>query len=205
MNVTDPVSHTPDVTVLEMTMDVSTSFACEFYDSCKNTLDARITETMHTCDGFLDYQGQYQAIGRGNYINFNYTNSPTALQFDADKCTNFTDQTTGEQASCPCGSCAASCASARDTSGLERLNELASIDPLHGADWLAIGIVYGSIFVLSAALVFYRWMRDSRSSSAFVSAAASPKGRGSTAPPTQGFADVLPDVSKGQDDEMITG
>ena len=102
VNVTDP-STKVNTTALQMTLDITPDLACGVFDSCKGTTKCRSVQTMKTCNGFLDYQGQYEAIGRGNYIQFNYTAADTAMNFPPQDCSNFTNSD-GTHSSCSCSS-----------------------------------------------------------------------------------------------------
>ena len=113
VNVTDP-STKVNTTALQMTLDITPDLACGVFDSCKGTTKCRSVQTMKTCNGFLDYQGQYEAIGRGNYIQFNYTAADTAMNFPPQDCSNFTNSD-GTHSSCSCSSCQATCDKAGDT------------------------------------------------------------------------------------------
>ena len=171
VNVTDP-STKVNTTALQMTLDITPDLACGVFDSCKGTTKCRSVQTMKTCNGFLDYQGQYEAIGRGNYIQFNYTAADTAMNFPPQDCSNFTNSD-GTHSSCSCSSCQATCDKAGDTANnLGSLNEQAAVHPLHGANWVVVGVLYASIFVLSCALMFYRYKK-----------AASAKAASQKAPP----------------------
>lgn len=192
-NVTDP-NNGVETTVLNMVLDINPDFSCAVFDSCKDTQHVRSLQTMKTCNGFLDYQGQYEAIPRGNYIQFNYTDAPLAMDFPPAQCSNFTNST-GQQDSCACSSCAASCFKQKSANSLADLNKEAEVNPLHGANWVAVGALYGTIAVVSALLVGVRWFRASREQD------AAPK------PARAGFEDVLQAVpiADDADDDQWAG
>lgn len=160
-NMTDPAADPPAVTtVLDVLVRMDKKTACDIYASCRDCSRARQVQTLHTCDGFLDYQGKYEAVGRGNYMNFDYTpqgDEKEALTFDAYKCENYTLPGTDTSASCPCGSCRAACATPSGESvDLAEIDAKAQIDPVNGAHWSMIGIAYAVITIASIGILFYR-------------------------------------------------
>ena len=109
-------------------------------------------ETLKTCKGFLDYQGTYGAISRGNWIRWNFTDSPKAMTMDVDKCSNYTKTGTNETAACACSACRDACIKSESSPGAAAVAEKSSIDPLHGADWLAVGLLYAGVAVVSVGI-----------------------------------------------------
>lgn len=164
VNMSDPANQGHLATALKVRLDIKTDFACNMYQSCHSTGKAREFAAMKTCNSFLDYMGEEQAIAHGTYIEFNYTDAPLAMSYPPAQCQNFTT-TTGEQSSCPCSSCAASCSASGGLSPTvtEDVRQLAVISPTHGANWVMIAVVYCIIAALSGALVFYRYDRKRRS------------------------------------------
>lgn len=156
-NVSDPANGGVITEVLHTVVDVDTTMACSMYASCAGTGKCRTVETLKTCKGFLDYQGTYGAISRGNWINWNFTDSPKALTMDVDKCSNYTKTGTNETAACACSACRNACIKSESSPGAAAVAEKSSIDPLHGADWLAVGLLYAGVAVVSVGLVAGRW------------------------------------------------
>jgi hypothetical protein len=98
--------------VLHTSVDVHPNFTCGTYGSCERVKTVTETSAMSNAEGFFAYQGQYEAIQHGAYIDFRYTKeNPNAINPDTFSCCNFVDADKpqlGNQ-SCPCAYCQGMC------------------------------------------------------------------------------------------------
>lgn len=168
--------------MLHAAISIEAETACSMYSSCRDTVKARQVQTLKSCSGFLDYQGNYEAIGRGNLIDFIYAGHADELGADAARidsasddgppgfqfnhslsfpihaCNNYTID--GVQGSCACDTCRESCPHTGGSVNIDKIREQAKIDPLHGARWALIGGTYAVIFIVSVGILLYRAARD---------------------------------------------
>ncbi len=65
------------VGVSEATLD--TQYACAMYDTCTSTGKVKEFSPLQSCEGFMKYQGQTEAIFTGlSYIEFNFSSSSSS-------------------------------------------------------------------------------------------------------------------------------
>jgi hypothetical protein len=85
------------------------------FESCTDTSYGRQFPPIATCAGFLDYQTDVQSIGHGLVLNFSFTDKSTPadaprLVLSPLNCSSYVLPGSNETQSCPCSTCAASCA-----------------------------------------------------------------------------------------------
>ena len=172
---TDPVSGSPFIVE---TFDVSldTATACGMFDSCASTGKVKEFSPLQTCEGFMTYQGQTEAIQTGlTFITCNYTTPERAaaagrgvLANALHSCCNYPANIGPDNkgalnvtnTSCPCASCAGMCAGGRCSGGGSQYAGLGQSpdDPLNGFDGDTVAIVAGFVGGMSVFIVAWRSM-----------------------------------------------
>jgi hypothetical protein len=103
-----------NVTVLELAVRVNRTLADEVFASCARTRTVNETAALNTTEGFFDYQGQYEAIQHGLFVNTTFTGGgEDSLNFGAVGCSAEASMGEGEEGPtvpCPTATCNASCA-----------------------------------------------------------------------------------------------
>ena len=69
-NVTDPENPGRLVEVLRTEVRLARDFGCDLYSSCQSVKSVTETSAMSNAEGFFAYQGQYEAIQHGAFIEF---------------------------------------------------------------------------------------------------------------------------------------
>jgi hypothetical protein len=111
-NVTSP-ENGETYEVLRTRVSVNKAFACDTYSSCESVKSVTQTSAMSNAEGFFNYQGEYEAIQHGAFIEFDLNSeSSTALNPRTYSCCNFpvdfTNASLGNM-SCPCAYCKGMC------------------------------------------------------------------------------------------------
>jgi hypothetical protein len=133
----DPVSGAT-YTVGESAATLDTGYACDMFETCANTGKVKEFSPLQTCEGFMKYQGETEAIQTGlSFIIFNFSgssssgsgsgnasaaNASSSLSWPLYSCCNFPASITtdsplpwppsprdGPNMSCPCASCGGMC------------------------------------------------------------------------------------------------
>ncbi len=115
--VPDPENAPNIATVLEVNVLVDKASACSLFASCADTTYVHEDAALGDCQGFLRFQGQTEALGHGNDINFIFTNSSTPpnaprMFLDNLSCANYTLPGANTSAACDCSVCSAACTAA---------------------------------------------------------------------------------------------
>ena len=109
------------------------------------------------------------AIGRGSYTEFVLSEDPKALNLGTSPCNNFTDPMTGEQSSCPCATCAASC-SCGDKCAFTPPAPTTPV--MRGFDWVPVTATYAAtaVFISLVAVVRCRRAKSRKRTSSHIMA-----------------------------------
>jgi hypothetical protein len=143
--------------VLWATALVERKSACDLYASCADTTYAQQFAPISDCVGFLNYQGNSEAIGHGQMIDFSYTNATTPadaprLVMSTLNCSGYQLPWSNDTFSCPCTSCAASCPCSDCVGAVPPLH----MSVLKGFDAMLVGAFYGCVALLSLCAVTCR-------------------------------------------------
>jgi hypothetical protein len=111
-NVTSP-ENGETYEVLRTKVSFHKAFAYDTYSSCESVKSVEQISAMSNITGFFNFQGQYEAIQHGTFIEFDLnSSSPLALNLPAYTCCNFPidfGNTSRGNMSCPCQSCKGMC------------------------------------------------------------------------------------------------
>lgn len=111
-NITSP-ENGETYEVLRTRVSVNKAFACNTYSSCESVKSVTQTSAMSNAEGFFNYQGEYEAIQHGAFIEFDLdSQSPTALNPPTYSCCSFPvdfNNASLGNTSCPCAYCKGMC------------------------------------------------------------------------------------------------
>lgn len=205
-NVTDPNNPGPPVLVLTSVISMSREYACGVFASCKDTPTAQENTVMSTCPSFFLDMGQSEAIQFGSDSNFTFSDSESAMSLPLDNCCNYQpfnefNIPEGDNTSCLCNACSGACPGGTCFGGVEYISTNTStvIPPnvgapiygvMHGFNGAIIGGVYGGIFLVSLAFLFFN-RRPKSSGADYVSQLARNPDSYGAAPLLQGQRGVV--------------
>jgi hypothetical protein len=163
-------------TVFTTTATLDTHYACDMFSTCSATGKVKEFSPLQTCEGFLKYQGETEAISTGlSFIEFEFANASNRtvppMITPLYSCCNFPstiNPTTpgagnGSNISCPCASCAGMCAGGACLGGQAGAYQglgYAPDDPLLGFNSSIIAIVAGLVLAVSIPLVLWRGLHS---------------------------------------------
>jgi hypothetical protein len=143
--------------VLHTRVSVNKAFACDTYSACESVKSVTQTSAMSNAEGFFNYQGQYEAIQHGAFIEFDLdSESPKALNPATYSCCSFPvdfNNASLGNTSCPCAYCKGMCpgnACAGANGGSDGLNQV-STPWYNGVNLVTICGAWGG--VLGAILI----------------------------------------------------
>jgi hypothetical protein len=190
-NVPDPTRAGEITEVLHTSVAVHPNFTCSTYESCERVKTVTLTSAMSNAEGFFAYQGQYEAIQHGAYIDFEYTKeNPYAINPTPFSCCNFVDADNpqlGNQ-SCPCAYCKGMCSgdagcpgAGQGGAGGTTLGEVTTTWATGFAGDVAGG-VWGAALVLGLSVTWWRWRSDKRAAEERRKGRERERGGGAAAP-----------------------
>jgi hypothetical protein len=111
-NVSDPETGRV-FEVLRTRVGIAHDFSCAAFGACEGVSAVQKVSAMSNAEGFFAYQGQYEAIQHGAFIEFDLDSAlPRPLAVPAHSCCNFPSDFANNQSantSCPCAYCKGMC------------------------------------------------------------------------------------------------
>lgn len=170
--VPDPTRGGLPTEVLKTSVRIDRNFTCASYTACQDVKTVKETSTMSTAEGFFAYQGQYEAIQHGAYIDFEYIDEPftplnvnTTVHPPTYSCCSYPNDVTNltkGNTSCPCAYCSGmcnggKCSGSGDNSvdGITNLGEITA-PWYNGIEPGTIGGVWGALVFVIITVTWWR-------------------------------------------------
>ncbi len=162
--VPDPTRGGEITEVLHTRVQIQPNFTCAVYGACDKVKTVTETSAMSNAEGFFAYQGQYEAIQHGAYIDFDYVDSEDAITAAPYSCCNWPLDRANPQlgnSSCPCAYCGGMCSGGEcaGSGGGDGGIELGELDTpwYFGFQGASTGGVWGAAGVLIITISWWRW------------------------------------------------
>jgi hypothetical protein len=174
-DVPDPTRGGELTEVLQTRIVAHRNYTCAAYGSCDKVAKVTETSAMSNAEGFFAYQGQYEAIQHGAFIDFQFVDdtdprAPAAMNPPPYSCCSWPlDKTkpAGGNASCPCAYCGGMCAGgtcAGAGAAPDGITDLGVVVTpwYNGIVPATIGGVWGGVVAVVATTTWWRWWRRGR-------------------------------------------